>query len=184
MCHGLYSCIVTFFPFYQNVLDTRHSELHSLDELRSQFGQFKQSVLQELRPLSLPPNPQPSSGPNASSLHDSSAATPPASLPHTSAVPAPVGAGLESLRTLQDAAADGFLNTDDDEIDDEHSTFATHANDSLVHTPQRQSPGPQSAAQTMSPAEASKQALIIEKERDALLSSGLYLENGETRASA
>ena len=166
------------------MLDTRNSELHSLEELRSQFGQFKQSMLQELRPLSSPPNPQPPSGPNASRLHDTSAATPPAPLPHTSGVPAPVGAGLDSSRAPQDAAAVEFLNSDDDEVDDEHSTFASHAGDSLVHTPQRQSPGSQPASQMLSPAEAGKQALIIEKERDALLSSGLYLENGEAFTSA
>jgi hypothetical protein len=99
-------------------------------------------------------------------------------------VPAPVGAGLDSSRAPQDTAAVEFLNSDDDEVDDEHSTFASHASNSRVHTPQRQSPGSQPAAQMLSPAEAGKQALIIEKERDALLSSGLYLENGEACTSA
>ncbi len=157
----------------QNVLETRNSELHSLEELRSQFGQFRESVLKELRPVSSPPIPQ-ASGSIASSSHDASAVLPQAILPPALETD---GIGLDPLHTTQNDAGSSALNSDED-IDGAHAP-SVHESDSRVRTPQRYSPSSHVVAQTLSPAEAGKQAHVIEKERDALLSSGLYHENGE-----
>ncbi len=156
------------------MLDTRNSELHSLEELRSQFGQFRESVLKELRPVSSPTNPH-ESGSTASSSHEMSAA-----LPHAVLPPAlePTGSVPDTSRTNQNDTASNAWNSDE-EIDGTHSSDAAHTSNTRIRTPLRRSPNSQAVAPSLSPAEASKQAHVIERERDALLSSGLYHENGE-----
>jgi hypothetical protein len=173
-CTTKYDASDPVFKILQNALNTRNSELHSLDELRSQFGQFRESVLKDLRPVpSPPPNPQ-SSSLGATSLRDTAAAI----LPSTSEEPATGDIVLDSLCATHNANASSEWISDD-EVDDAHSPFAAPPSDSYSRTPQRRSPSSQSVAETLSPAEAGKQAHIIEGERDALLSSGLYHEHGK-----
>lgn len=156
------------------MLDTRNSEMHSLDELRSQFGQFRESVLKELRPVSFPINPH-ASGLNVSNLQAAPAALPQVILPLNLEAES---AGVDNLPVAQNDTASSSWNSDED-VDGAHSSIAAHASDARVCTPLRHSPSSQAVVQTMSPAEADKQARIIERERDALLNSGLYHENGE-----
>jgi hypothetical protein len=172
-----------WFHFFilQNVMHTRNSELHSLEELRSQFGQFRESVLKELLPVSSPP-PQQSSGLNASSLHDASAVVPQPHLSPTLEEPAPACSAPDHLRATHIASVSSGPDSDE-EVDDAHSSFATHSSSSRARTPQRQSPSSQAVARTLSPAEAGKQAHVVERERDSLLSSGLYHDNGENVAN-
>jgi hypothetical protein len=82
------------------------------------------------------------------------------------------------LPVVQNDTASSSWNSDED-VDGAHSSIAAHASDARVCTPLRHSPSSQAVVQTVSPAEADKQARIIERERDALLNSGLYHENGE-----
>ncbi len=131
-------------------------------------------MLKELRPVSSPPIPQ-ASGSIASSSHDASAVLPQDTLPPTSEA---VGIGLDPLHLTQNDTHSSAWNSDED-IDGAHAPSAVHGSNSCVRTPQRHSPSSQAVAQTLSPAEAGKQVHVIEKERDALLSSGLYHENGE-----
>ncbi len=156
------------------MLDTRNSEMHSLDELRSQFGQFRESVLKELRPVSFPINPH-ASGLNASNLQEAPAALPQVILPLNLEADS---AGVDNVPMAQNDTASSSCNSDED-VDGAHSSMASHASDTRAFTPLRRSPSSQAVVQTMSPAEADKQARIIERERDALLNSGLYHENGE-----
>jgi hypothetical protein len=172
--HRKIEWFVTFSP--QIALNTRNSELHSLEELRSQFGQFRESVLKELRPIPSPPANQQSSTLNAASVRDTSADV----LPPALEEPVPDAVDPDPLHTNRSATASILWNSDD-EINDAHSNFAALPSSSHSRTPRRQSPSSQAVTETLSPAEAGKQAHIIEKERDSLLSSGLYNEHGEKR---
>lgn len=165
------------------MLDTRNSELHSLEELRSQFGQFRESVLKELQPVSSPSNPE-------SLRSNASAGLPNAGAPELQPVfnsshePTSDGFGLGNMGGIQKATSNSFSSTDD-EVEDANLSSAVHCSDLRVSTPMRQSPSCQTTSfhavsRTLSPAEAGKQALVIERERDALLSSGLYQEHGNS----
>ncbi len=136
-------------------------------------------MLKELLPVSSPP-PSQSTGSNSSSSRDTSAVVPQSKLPLTLEEPAPAGSGPNHLCATH--KADTSSSDSDHEVDDVHSSFATHASNSRARTPQRQSPSSQAVAKTLSPAEAGKQAHVVERERDALLSSGLYHEDGENGA--